>query len=77
MVPWVQISGLTWPEANDLIISVLSGMRLSLSLSHFLQTKNSYCLCFIPVQNVEILCNVKASVELENISFPAEHHSLS
>lgn len=47
--------GLTGPKANDLIISVMSGMCLSLSLSHFLQTETSHCPCFIPVLNVEIL----------------------
>jgi len=47
--------GLTWPKANDLIISVMSGMCLSFSLSHFPQNKTSYCPWFVPLQNVEIL----------------------
>lgn len=61
--------GLAWPKANDLIISALSGMCLSLSLSHFLQTKNPHFPCFIPAQNVEILYNVKAFVGLDNYFF--------
>lgn len=49
----------------------MSGMCLSLSLSHFLQTETSHCPCFIPVLNVEILWSVKAFVGLENYFIPS------
>lgn len=70
MAPWVQISVCLGLAKSQWLNHQCAIWDVSFSFfKSFLRIKNAHFPCFIPVQNVEILCNVKAFIGLDNYFF--------